>query len=153
MTQHPLQISADIRLGNVIDSDRLRCLKLSREFLAANSEKSLRLEDAAKAACLSSFHYHRLFQSAFGETPRQYLCRLRMARAKHLLVKEKMTVTDVCFAVGYESLGSFSSLFHSMVGVTPSTYQITESRIFHIPKLRRFPAIPHCFTAGLKLAK
>jgi len=103
------------------------------------------LADAAREAFLSPYHYHRLFAHTFGETPHEFITKLRIDRAKRLLACEQLPVTDVCFAVGYESLGSFSTLFRTMVGYSPSAYQRAIRRIFPVPELRIFRFIPNCY--------
>ena len=79
----------------------------------------------------------RAFRAAYGETPRAYLTRRRIERAKDLLRSANLTATEVCYLVGFSSLGSFSSRFKSLVGETPSDFQ------------RRYadgaPHIPGCF--------
>ena len=85
-------------------------------------DQPLRLADAAREAYLSPFHYHRLFVRRFGETPLEFLTRLRIDRAKQLLVPRPLPVTDVCFAVGYESLGSFSTRFRTGWATRPGNF-------------------------------
>jgi AraC-like DNA-binding protein len=77
---------------------------------------------AARAHC-SRFHFLRSFRAAYGETPRAYLTRRRIERAKDLLRSANLTVTEVCFLVGFASLGSFSSRFTELVGMPPSAYR------------------------------
>ncbi|QVQ54648.1 helix-turn-helix transcriptional regulator [Spiractinospora alimapuensis] len=77
----------------------------------------------ARVALMSPGHFSRSFRAAFGETPYSYLMTRRMERAKALLRRGDLTVTDVCFAVGCSSLGSFSSRFTELVGETPSAYR------------------------------
>src|SRR6201991_1217868 len=77
----------------------------------------------ARPALMSSGHSSRSFRAAFGETPYSYLMTRRVERAKALLRRGDMSVTDVCFAVGCTSLGSFSSRFTELVGETPSAYR------------------------------
>ena len=91
-----------------------------RDFLLSSLSDSVSLNDAARAACLSPFHFHRAFQSAFGMTPHRYAIRHRLERARHLLSATDRSVTDICFETGFESLGSFSSLFRRTYGVAPS---------------------------------
>ena len=117
----------------------------SREFLAASLAEPISLEQAARQACLSPFHYHRLFARTFGETPHDFLTRLRMDRAKRLLARERLPVTEVCFAVGYESLGSFSTRFRHLIGHSPSEYQRSVGRIFPVPALAVYQFVPACF--------
>lgn len=80
----------------------------------------------ARSAHMSSGHFSRSFRAAFGETPYAYLMTRRIERAKALLRRGDLTVTEVCFAVGCSSLGSFSSRFTELVGETPSAYRARE---------------------------
>ena len=77
----------------------------------------------ARSAHVSPAHFSRSFRAAFGETPHQYLLRRRLERAKALLRRPELSVTDVCVAVGFSSLGSFSTQFRRFVGVSPTTYR------------------------------
>jgi AraC-like DNA-binding protein len=91
----------------------------------------------ARSAHVSESHFSRSFKAAFGETPHRYLLTRRMERAKALLRAEELTVTEVCLAVGFTSLGSFSTQFRRFVGVSPSDYR---ARGGH----ERLAAIPGC---------
>ena len=77
----------------------------------------------ARASGLTHFHFIRLFKAVFGETPHQYRSRAQIEKAKHLLILTDLSITDVCMAVGFSSLGSFSALFSRRVGVSPSEFQ------------------------------
>ncbi|HTE62741.1 MAG TPA: helix-turn-helix transcriptional regulator [Solirubrobacteraceae bacterium] len=77
----------------------------------------------AAGALMSTGHFSRSFREAFGETPYGYLMTRRIERAKELLRRGELSVTDVCIAVGCTSLGSFSSRFTELVGETPSAYR------------------------------
>src|SRR5262249_56887583 len=77
----------------------------------------------ARAALMSPGHFSRSFRAAFGETPYGYLMTRRIERAKALLRRGDLTVTEVCLAVGCTSLGSFSSRFTELVGEPPSAYR------------------------------
>jgi AraC-like DNA-binding protein len=77
----------------------------------------------ARSAYVSETYFSRSFKAAFGETPHQYLLRRRMERAKALLRAGEQTVTEVCLAVGFTSLGSFSTQFRRLVGESPSAYR------------------------------
>ena len=80
----------------------------------------------ARAALMSPSHFSRKFRAAYGETPYSYLMTRRIERAKALL-RQGMSVTDTCFAVGCTSLGSFSSRFTEIVGMTPSQYRACDN--------------------------
>ncbi|MEV4533934.1 helix-turn-helix transcriptional regulator [Asanoa sp. NPDC049518] len=77
----------------------------------------------ARGALMSPGHFSRSFRSAFGETPYSYLMTRRIERAKALLRRGDLSVTEVCFAVGCTSLGSFSTRFTELVGESPSAYR------------------------------
>ncbi|MFI7382506.1 helix-turn-helix transcriptional regulator [Streptomyces sp. NPDC049813] len=77
----------------------------------------------AQVALMSAGHFSRSFRAAYGETPYSYLMTRRVERAKALLRRGDLTVTEVCFAVGCTSLGSFSSRFTELVGESPSAYR------------------------------
>ena len=143
--QHPLIYTAPERWGPIVDDDLFRRLSRSRDFLAAGFDQPLRLADAAREACLSPYHYQRVFARVFGETPHEFLTRLRIDHAKRLLAHEALPVTEVCFAVGYESLGSFSSRFRTMVGRSPSEFQRSIRKIFPVPRFPVYRFIPNCY--------
>ena len=77
----------------------------------------------AQVANISPSHFVRSFSAAFGETPIRYLTRRRIERAQDLLRHANLTVTEVCTAVGFASLGSFSARFRELVGQTPTAYR------------------------------
>src|SRR5437762_814263 len=91
---------------------------MDREF-----DRPLDVPALARSAAMSTGHFSRSFKIAFGESPYSYLMTRRIERAKALLRRGNMSVTDVCFAVGCTSLGSFSSRFTELVGETPSAYR------------------------------
>ena len=135
--------------GRLIHHDTFRRLCRARDLLAADYQSPIRLEQAARQACLSTFHFHRLFASTFGETPHDFLTRLRMDQAKRLLVAAEMSVTDVCFEVGYASLGSFSLKFRSLVGRAPTEYQREVRRVFgYSAPWRGVLFLPDCFASS-----
>lgn len=113
----------------------------NRDWLAANHGRRIVLAEAAAQAGFSPFHYQRLFLRAFGETPHEFLTRLRIERAKSLLRTGGAPVTEICLDLGYESLGAFSSRFAREVGVPPTEYR----RIFSAPGLWALKATPACF--------
>ena len=81
------------------------------------------LREMAGAACMSPNHLLRTFRQAFGETPHQFLTTRRLEEARRLLADRELPVTEICLAVGFESLGSFSTLFRKRFGVSPSEYR------------------------------
>lgn len=118
-------------------------MRRARDHLDAHFHEPVDLDRVAAVAALSKYHFHRLFTATYGRTPAAYLSERRIERAQDLLRATNLTVTEVCFAVGFSSLGSFSSRFRAVVGESPSQFQ------------RRYggnaPRIPGChlFMAGL----
>jgi AraC-like DNA-binding protein len=110
----------EIRL---FDPVTFRRLCRARDYLGARYNERLTLENGAREACLSAFHFSRLFTRAFGETPHEFVTRVRIDEAKRRLLSENRSVTDICFDVGYESLGSFSSKFRSLTGLSPAAFR------------------------------
>jgi AraC-like DNA-binding protein len=103
-------------------SSTFRRLCRARDLLADLHSANISIEEAARAANLSSFHFIRRFQAVFGETPHQFRTRERLTAARRLLARGH-SVTDVCLDVGFSSLGSFSALFAREVGISPARYQ------------------------------
>jgi AraC-like DNA-binding protein len=98
------------------------------------------LDDLARAAACSRWHLVRAFRAAYGETPGDYLGRRRVERAMELLRSTDTSVTAVCHAVGFTSLGTFSRRFKALVGVSPSEYRRLAERA------RVTGRIPGCFS-------
>jgi len=96
-----------------------RRLAVATSYLHANSARGVTIAEAARATCLSPFHFHRLFTQFHGVTPHRYLSRLRLERARALLRSSDRSVLDVAIDCGFESLGSFSALYKRTFGVTP----------------------------------
>ncbi len=94
-----------------------------RDFLLSSLDQPVRLKDIARAACLSSFHFHRVFKETFGMTPQKYLAIQRLERAAYLLRHTGRTVTEITLESGFQSSGSFSSLFSRHFGVSPTEYR------------------------------
>lgn len=129
-----------------VPGDVLVYLRAARDHLDRHFTEPTDLARVASIAGLSKFHFHRLFAATYGTTPARYLTARRIERAQDLLRATNLTVTEVCFAVGYSSLGSFSSRFAGVVGETPSEFQ------------RRYavegaPRIPGCFVFMRGLAE
>jgi AraC-like DNA-binding protein len=96
-------------------------LRHARDFIDRSYAEPLDVPAMASAACMSPAHFSRRFRSVYGETPYSYLMTRRIERAKALL-RQGVSVTDTCMAVGCTSLGSFSSRFTEIVGMSPSVY-------------------------------
>lgn len=97
-------------------------LRRARDLMDREYARPLDVPEMAKHALMSPAHFSRQFKAAYSETPYSYLMTRRIERSMALL-REGMSVTDACMAVGCTSLGSFSSRFSELVGVTPSVYR------------------------------
>jgi transcriptional regulator GlxA family with amidase domain len=106
-----------------VNPDDLVRLRRARDAMDRDYAEPLDVTALARTALMSPGHFSRSFRAAFGETPYSYLMTRRIERAKALLRRGDLTVTEVCFAVGCTSLGSFSSRFTELVGETPSAYR------------------------------
>lgn len=98
-------------------------LRRARDLADRRYADPLDLDLLAAAAGVSKYHFLRCFTATYGRTPALYLAERRIERAQDLLRATNLTVTEVCHLVGYTSLGSFSSRFTQLVGVSPSAYQ------------------------------
>lgn len=111
-----------------------------KEFIDSHFHNPIVLQDIAQEAYFSKFHFLRLFKLIYGKTPHQYLTEVRIEQAKQLL-KTDITISEVCFAVGFDSVSSFKGLFKRYTIVTPSTYRrqyaypqpITQSSLRFLP--------------------
>jgi AraC-like DNA-binding protein len=118
-------------------------------FLYEKYSEPLSLADIAQSAILSRFHFCRTFRDATGVTPGRFLSAIRIYQAKRMLLNTGMNVTDVAFAVGYNSLGSFSNHFTDSVGIAPGRFRrISQSGGFKLPHPQRDPDAPHATVTG-----
>jgi len=120
-------------------------------FIDDHLDQPLSVDDLARQVHLSRYHFIRRFQRILHQTPHQYLMNRRLSKAKELLANSELPVTEICLAVGFESLGSFSTLFRNVVGWPPSVYRA------RVIEQRRNPYkfIPGCMCTmyGLRTAK
>src|SRR4051794_15636152 len=103
--------------------DLNRRLLRARDAMDRAYAEPLDVRAVAAVAHISEAHFSRCFRACFGETPHRYLQRRRVERAMFLLRETERSVTDVCFDVGFTSLGTFSRTFRDIVGETPSGYR------------------------------
>jgi AraC-like DNA-binding protein len=102
--------------------DRRRAVEAAL-WIEANSQREIELEDAAREAGVSPFHFLRLFSSVLGVTPHQYLVRSRLRRAARLLADDDKPVTDIAYDVGFNDLSNFVRTFHRAAGVSPLKFR------------------------------
>lgn len=97
-------------------------IRLSKSYLEKHYAENLGINDLAAKACISRFHFIRIFKKYYGQTPNQYLQDVRIKNAKKLLLKN-LSVDKVCSAVGFESKTTFTCLFRKSTGLTPIAYR------------------------------
>jgi AraC-like DNA-binding protein len=100
-----------------------RHLLRAKDLVDARYFEPLNVDDLARAAGLSRFHFSREFRRAFGESPHAYLLTRRLERAAALLRRTDRSVADICFAVGLRSVGSFTTSFRRIFGRSPTEYR------------------------------
>jgi AraC-like DNA-binding protein len=103
--------------------DRNRRMLRARDTMDRAFAQPLDVAALARGAHVSEAHFSRQFRATFGEPPHCYLRRRRVERAMELLRETERTVTDICFDVGFSSLGTFSRTFRAVVGESPSAYR------------------------------
>lgn len=100
-----------------------RRLTRAKDYISACFDQPLTLREIANVACLSPNHLLRSFRQAFRQTPHQFLTSKRFEHARYLLTNSDLSVTDICFSVGFESFGSFSRMFRRHTGFSPVEYR------------------------------
>lgn len=118
-----------------------------RDLIDRRFAEALSIDDLADYAHLSRYHFIRAFRRKFFATPHQYLTRRRIEKAKELLANSERTITEICFDVGFSSVGSFSTLFHREVGWSPSIYR---ARVW-AQRQNPFRFIPGCYVTAYNL--
>lgn len=98
---------------------------LARALLERRYDTPITIEDLSREVALSPFYLIRAFRRVYKQTPHQYLVEQRIAKAKELLRNTDLSVTDICIQVGFESLGSFSTLFRNATGLSPRAYRLS----------------------------
>ena len=121
-------------LSRAVEESNRRMLR-ARDAMDRDFAKPLDISTLARIAYVSEAHFIRVFRATFGETPHRYLQRRRVERAMFLLRETERSVTEICFDVGFTSLGTFSRTFRSIVGESPSAYRARADVV----------AVPSCF--------
>jgi AraC-like DNA-binding protein len=131
--------------------DVYRKIVMAKIYIDENFHEPIDLDRISREACLSRYHFHRLFTRIYQRTPHQYLTRKRVEQARQWLAGKDLTVTEICNNVGFESIGSFSMLFKKEIGLPPRYYRnqawLKKQEALRQP--RTF--IPHCFIETFRL--
>ncbi|MCB0111661.1 MAG: helix-turn-helix transcriptional regulator, partial [Caldilineaceae bacterium] len=100
-----------------------RRLHVARDFIAASFAQPITLDEIAHVAALSPNHLLRTFKALFHATPHQYLTEARLLHASHLMRTTELSITTICLAVGFQSIGSFGTLFRRRFGASPAQFR------------------------------
>jgi AraC-like DNA-binding protein len=135
-----------------LTTDIYQRIATAKIFIDENYDEAIGLEEISQQAFLSRFHFHRLFTRIYRSTPHRYLTQKRIEKAKQLLAENK-AINDVCCEVGFESLGSFSTLFKKKIGFAPTFYRNIAWLKKQEQKKQPKKFIPHCFIESYALDK
>jgi len=141
MARDVVMVNGRPGLGKCRPADELSLLRRARDRMDRDYAQPLDVAALARTACMSPSHFSRRFRAAYGESPYGYLMTRRIERAKALLRRGDVSVTDACLRVGCTSLGSFSASFTALVGESPSAYRARDHRAA--------AAIPGCVLSRL----
>lgn len=130
----------------MLHKDVLIRLCHARDLLRQIDDENLSVRRVAREVGMSSYHFIRLFKAVFGETPKQCQLRARLEKAKNLLMLTDFSVTDVCMEAGFSSLGTFTYVFTSRVGVPPTIYRQQVRSMMARPDEIPAQLIPGCFS-------
>lgn len=128
----------------MLSTDTFSRLCRARDLLGEVPDRPLTLDEVAREAAMSRFHFIRQFTALFGTTPHQYRIVARIDRAKYRLALGDESITDICMDLGASSLGSFSTLFAQRVGVPPSHYRRRARSMIVVPGVPPPALFPGC---------
>ena len=119
-------------------------------FMDEHYGENIDLDNISDEACFSKFHFIRLFKSIYGKTPHQYVTKVRIDKAM-LFLQKGTAVTDACFAVGFDSLSSFTGLFRRYTSLSPTAYR--RQHLMRQEQIKSNPLqfIPNCFAQQKRL--
>lgn len=112
-------------------TEALVLLRRVRDRIDREFDRPLNVDDLAASVHMSSGHLSRQFKAAYGESPYSYLMTRRIERAMALIRRADLSITDICFAVGFSSLGTFSTRFSELVGMSPRAFRDAASHGEH----------------------
>jgi len=128
-----------------IAADVYKKIVAAKIFIDLHFQEPIDLERLSREACLSRYHFHRLFTRIYRRTPHQYLTQKRIEQARLWLAGDDHTITEICNHIGFESIGSFSVLFKKEIGHAPRDYRYLALRRKQEALQQPRSFIPHCF--------
>jgi len=138
-----------VSVNTSVPADVYQKLVDAKVFIDANFREPIDLDAIAGEACLSRFHFHRLFRRVYRRTPHQYLTFKRIDHARRMLGASDCTLSEVCAQVGFESIGSFSMLFKKETGIPPGEYREAEKGRRAAAAEQPRTVIPYCHIARI----
>lgn len=120
-------------------------------FIDRNFAQPIDLDTLSSEACVSKFHFIRIFKKTYSKTPYQYLFQKRMDQAKEMLKAGKLSIYEVCLRVGFESRQTFTTKFRQYTGLTPAQYRRKELERKIIGQTQPAQMIPFCFLSRMVL--
>jgi AraC-like DNA-binding protein len=129
-----------------LNSDAVRRLGRAKAMLCQALDQKLTLNQVAREAALSPGQFIRAFKAVFGQTPHQVRIDARLDLAKRLLITDSASVTDVCAAAGFSSLGTFSYVFTRKFGLSPSAFRREARTLVQVPATLPLKLYPGCLT-------
>lgn len=114
-------------------------------FIDAHFREKINLDEIAEEASFSRFHFIRLFRQAYGDTPHQYMMSLRMREAEKLMENPDLRIQDICFEIGFESVGTFTTQFTRIYGTSPGTKQKEIQEKKRVTSEEPLRTVPNCF--------
>ncbi|MGW5054312.1 AraC family transcriptional regulator [Actinokineospora sp. NPDC004072] len=131
-----------------MDETVVRAVERAITTMRDSLSDKVTIDDLARSAMFSKFHFSRVFRKVTGVSPGRFLSAMRLEEAKRLLLTTRLTVADISHQVGYNSVGTFSSRFRSSVGVSPITYRHTRGATTEIPAVGRAGSSPRPMVRG-----
>lgn len=131
-----------------MDETVVRAVERAITTMRGNMSDKVTIDDLARSAMFSKFHFSRVFRKITGVSPGRFLSAMRLEEAKRLLLTTGLTVADISHQVGYNSVGTFSSRFRSSVGVSPIAYRQTRGATTEVPAVVRAGEVPRPMIRG-----
>ncbi|MEO6406873.1 MAG: AraC family transcriptional regulator [Ferruginibacter sp.] len=131
---------------------KYRRIVRAKLFMDNHFNEQINLENISGEAYFSKFHFIKLFKTIYNLTPYQYLMSVRLEQAM-ILLKKAVIASDVCYAVGFKSIPSFSNLFKKWTGTSPAVYQQQQKKLKHAMTNSPLNFIPNCFISNHDLVK
>lgn len=126
-----------------------RKICIGRDYITERYLDSFSLIAVANYSCMSQYHFSRVFSKTFGESPNTFVARLRIEKAKQMLITGNFSISEICQRIGYSSISSFSTKFSEKVGMPPTLYRRKLWNLSGEPLSFPMQSIPMCYAHNL----